>query len=268
LLDKLGAGGMGTIYKAQNLMDKTKTVAVKVLREELFEDENNRKRFKQEAAIVDQLDHPNIVKVYERGQSRQTMFIAMELLEGKTLSKKIEEEGKIDISEGLHIMIQITDAMVKIHSKGIVHRDMKPENIMLIRKDNDPNFVKALDFGLARMQHQTRLTETGMVIGTINYIAPEQITGSESSGAADIYSMGVVFYEMLTGEKPFIGETTIDVMKQIIDKTPIEPIKFRHDIPTELNDMILQMMKKETKLRQNIKEVLETLRHIHSRRTE
>ena len=264
LLDKLGAGGMGTVYKAQNLMDKTETVAVKVLREELFEDESNRKRFKQEAVIIDQLDHPNIVKVYERGQSRQAMFIAMELLEGQTLSKKIEEEGKIDISEALHIMIQITDGMVKIHSKGIVHRDMKPENIMLIEKGNDPNFVKLLDFGLARMQHQTRLTETGMVIGTINYIAPEQISGSSFSGATDIYSMGVMFYEMITGEKPFIGETTIDVMKQIIDKTPIDPIKFRYDIPVELSDMVLQMMKKETKLRPNIKEVLETLKRVHS----
>jgi serine/threonine-protein kinase len=236
-----------------------------VLREELFEDERNRKRFKQEAAIIDQLDHPNIVNVYERGQSRHTMFIAMELLEGKTLTDKINEEGKIELFDCLHIMAQVTDAIAKIHSKAIIHRDMKPDNVMLIESDNDPNFVKLLDFGLAKMQHQTRLTQTGMVIGTINYMAPEQIAGSGFSGATDIYSLGVVFYEMLTGEKPFVGETTIDIMKQIIDKTPIKPVKYRCDTPTELNDLVLMMMEKKQKDRPNAEEVLEALKRIYTR---
>ena len=265
LLDKIGVGGMGTVYKAENRTDKTQTVAIKVLKEELFEDESSRKRFKQEAVIVDQLDHPNIVRVFERGESKQSMFIAMELLEGRTLTDKISQDERLNILEALYIMSQVTDAIAKIHSKGIIHRDMKPDNVMLVKKGSDPNFVKLLDFGLARMQHQTRLTQSGMVIGTINYMAPEQISGAGFSGATDIYSMGVMFYEMLTGEKPFVGETTIDIMKQIIDKTPIEPIRFRFEVPTELNELIVQMMEKESDDRPDVEDVLETLKRIYSR---
>lgn len=264
LLEKLAAGGMGTIYKAKSLSDKTETVAIKVLKEELFEDENNRKRFKQEAAIIDQLDHPNIIKVLERGQSKETMFIAMELLVGQTLTKKIMTEERLNLKESLHIMIQIADATAKIHSKSIIHRDLKPDNIMLIEKDGDPNFVKLLDFGLAKTQYQTRLTQTGMVIGTINYMAPEQISGAGFSGATDVYSMGVMFFEMVTGEKPFIGETTIDLMKQIMDRTPIDPIRYRFDLPEELNELILEMMEKQYDVRPHVGDVLETLRRICS----
>jgi ligand-binding sensor domain-containing protein/tRNA A-37 threonylcarbamoyl transferase component Bud32 len=264
LLDKLGSGGMGTVYKAENTMEKGEKVALKVLREELIEDEKNRKRFRQEAAIVDQLDHPNIIKVYERGQSHRAMYIAMELLEGKTLTKKIEAEGPMDLFESLHIMSQVTDALAKIHSKAIVHRDMKPDNVMLIEKDNDPNFVKLLDFGLAKMLNQTRLTQTGMVIGTINYMAPEQIAGTEISGATDIYSIGVMFYEMLIGKKPFDGETSIDIMKEIIEKIPIEPIRFRTEIPQELNDLVLSMMSKKTAERPTAEEVLSSIQYIYT----
>lgn len=265
LLDKIGSGGMGTVYKAENTMEKGEKVALKVLREELFENEKNRKRFKQEAAIVDQLDHPNIIKVYERGQSRRSMYIAMELLEGKTLTKKIEEEGPLDLFESLHIMVQVTNAIAKIHSKDIIHRDMKPDNVMLIERDNDPNFVKLLDFGLAKMQHQTRLTQTGMVIGTINYMAPEQIAGTEVSCATDIYSIGVMFYEMLIGKKPFDGDTSIDIMKEIIEKSPMEPIKFRMEIPRELNELVLRMMNKKKAERPTAEEALESLRYIYTR---
>ncbi|MDQ1354895.1 MAG: hypothetical protein QG657_5204 [Acidobacteriota bacterium] len=265
LLDKLGSGGMGTVYRAENTMERGEKVALKVLREELFEDEKNRKRFRQEAAIVDQLDHPNIIKVYERGQSHRSMYIAMELLEGKTLTKKIEAEGPLDLFDSLHIMAQVTDALAKIHSKDIVHRDMKPDNVMLIERDNDPNFVKLLDFGLAKMQHQTRLTQTGMVIGTINYMAPEQIAGTEISGATDIYSIGVMFYEMLIGKKPFDGDTSIDIMKEIIEKIPMEPIRFREEIPQELNELVLRMMSKKTVERPTAQEVSERIQYIYTR---
>ena len=265
ILDKLGSGGMGTVYKAENTIDRGEKVAIKVLREEFFDDDKSRKRFRQEAAIIDQLDHPNIIKIYERGQSHHSMYIAMELLEGKTLTKKIEDEGTLNLFESLHIMSQVTDAVAKIHSKDIVHRDMKPDNVMLIKKDNDPEFVKLLDFGLAKMQHQTRLTQTGMVIGTINYMAPEQIAGTEATSATDIYSIGVMFYEMLTGRKPFMGETSIDIMKEIIEKHPIEPIKYRPEIPLELNDLIMRMMGKKMAERPITEEVLQNLQIISSK---
>ncbi len=262
LLDMIGSGGMGAIYKAINLSDKSETVAIKVLKDEMFADEKIRKRFKQEAAIIDQLDHPNIVKVIERGQSRQSLFIAMEYLQGITLNKKIQAEKKLVLTEALHIMIQVADAMTKIHAKNIIHRDLKPDNIMLIQKDQDPNFVKLLDFGLAKMQYQTSLTQTGIVIGTINYLSPEQISGKGSSPASDIYALGIIFYEMLTGEKPFIGETTIDIMKQIMDKTPIEPQRFRDDISPRLNHLIIRMLDKDIKLRPVIYDVLAYLKDI------
>ena len=264
LLDMIGAGGMGTIYKAQNMGDKSRVVALKVLKEEMFQDENNRKRFKHEAAIIDQLDHPHIVKVIERGESRQNLFIAMEYLEGKTLSQKIQEENKIEIKIALHIMIQIADALAKIHSKNIIHRDLKPDNVMLIEKKGDQNFVKLLDFGLAKTQFQTRLTQTGVVIGTINYLSPEQISGKGSSSASDIYSLGILFYETLKGEKPFLGETTIDIMKQIMDKVPLPPHRFRDDIPLDLSHLIMRMLEKDKKSRPLIYNVWEYLKTIES----
>ena len=259
LLEIIGSGGMGTIYKAQNMMDKSRTVALKVLKEELFKDEINRKRFRHEAAIIDQLDHPHIINVIERGESKQNLFIAMEYLQGKTLTQKIKEEKKLAIKIALHIMRQIADALAKIHSKNIIHRDLKPDNIMLIEKRGDPNFVKLLDFGLARTQFQTRLTQTGVVIGTINYLSPEQISGKDSSAASDIYSLGILYYEMLKGEKPFLGETTIDIMKQIMDKVPIPPHRFR-DIPPELSRLVMSMLEKDKKSRPPIYDVREYLK--------
>jgi len=264
LLDIIGTGGMGTIYKAKNLMDKSETVAIKVLKEEMFSDESSRKRFKQEAAIIDQLDHPNIVKVIERGESKQNLFIAMEYLQGITLTEKITADERLHIKEALHIMIQIADALAKIHSKNIIHRDLKPDNIMLIEKKGDPNFVKLLDFGLARTQYQTRLTQTGIVIGTISYISPEQISGKRSCAASDIYALGTIFYEMLTGDKPFMGETTTDIMKQILEKNPVEPIRCRDDIPRELNQLVMRMLGKEIKSRPVIFDVLAYLQDIES----
>lgn len=264
LMDIIGTGGMGAVYKAKNLMDKSETVAIKVLKEEMFSDESSRKRFKHEAAIIDQLDHPNIVKVIERGESKQNLFIAMEYLQGKTLTEKIIDDERLDINEALHIMIQIADALAKIHSKNIIHRDLKPDNIMLIEKKGDPNFVKLLDFGLARTQYQTRLTQTGIVIGTISYLSPEQISGKRPYAASDIYALGTIFYEMLTGDKPFMGETTTDIMKQILDKIPVEPLRFRGDIPQELNHLIMRLLEKEIKSRPVIFDVLAHLQEIES----
>jgi ligand-binding sensor domain-containing protein/tRNA A-37 threonylcarbamoyl transferase component Bud32 len=265
LLDKIATGGMGTIYKAKNLMDKSETVAIKVLKEEMFSDESSRKRFKQEAAIIDQLDHPHIVKVIERGESRQNLFIAMEYLQGITLTEKIIADEKLPIKEALHIMIQIADALAKIHSKNIIHRDLKPDNIMLIERKGDLNFVKLLDFGLAMTQYQTRLTQTGIVIGTINYLSPEQISGKRSGAASDIYALGTIFYEMLTGDKPFMGETTTDIMRQILEKIPVEPLRFRDDIPQELNHLVMRMLEKEIKSRPLILDVLAYLQDIESK---
>lgn len=262
LMEAIGTGGMGTIYKAHSFRNKKETVAIKVLKPELFENEKCRKRFKQEGAIIDKLDHPNIVRILERGEYKDKLFIAMELLRGKTLKVKIEEEDRVDLKECLDIMIQVSDALVLIHVKEIIHRDLKPSNVMLIERDGNPNFVKLLDFGLARTKYQTKITQTGMLIGTIDYISPEHLSGETLSTASDVYSLGVTFYEMMTGTMVFPGETANDVIKQILDKTPVDPRRFRPDIPGELNDLTLKMLEKKKESRPSITTVLDTLQTI------
>ena len=259
LLEIIGSGGMGTVYHAHNIRNKSETAAVKILNDEFFKDENSRKRFKQEGTIIESLDHPNIVKIYERGEHKDKLYIAMEYLQGKTLAQKIEEQGRIAPKECLHIMIRIADALAFIHGKTIVHRDLKPENIMLCRRDSGPYMVKLLDFGLARTRFQTRLTRTGVLVGTIAYMSPEQVTGGPSSAASDVYALGVVFYRMLTGRHAFEGETITDIADKILRTVPEEPKKLLPEIPDTLNRLIVTMLSKEPGQRPPAESVLKTL---------
>lgn len=264
ILEQMATGGMGTIYKATDITDAHKRIiAIKVLREEFFADEIQMKRFKQEASIVDQLVHPNIVRVIERGESEGNLYIAMELLQGPTLGEIIQEEEKIPIPMALNIMVQIADALKSIHNMKIIHRDLKPENIILIQNNGNPHFVKLLDFGLATTQHMSRLTESGMVVGTIFYLSPEQVSRGQVTTASDIHALGIIFYEMLTGTRPFIGETTIDVMKQIIDDEPIPPDKFRPEIDKTLCDLVMFMIKKEPAQRPTAEAIYNILKELH-----
>ncbi len=258
IIEEIGSGGMGIVYKATHIMDREKTAALKVIREEHSKDPTYRKRFLNEAAMIDQLDHPNIVKIYERGESNQRLFIAMEMLQGNSLAEIIKKGELIPIPYCLKIMTQLTEALDKIHSRGIIHRDLKPENIMILEKSDTP-FVKLLDFGLARTQSLTRLTETGEILGTINYLPPERIAHQEYSPLGDLYSLGIVFYEMLTLEKPFLGETPVDIIKQILEKEPPEPAVYRKDIPVELNDFIIEMIRKEPTKRPSGKQLIELI---------
>jgi serine/threonine protein kinase len=261
-MEKLGSGGMGSIYKAHNLMDKSDIAAVKILREELFADDNNKKRFKREAAIIDKLRHPNIIRVFEVGISKEKLFLAMEYLEGKTLEDKIKDEGQLRLRESLHIMVQISDAITYIHSKNIIHRDLKPANIMLIEKNGDPNFVKLLDFGLAKIELETRLTQTGNFLGTLQYLAPEQVLDAYSVPANDIFSMGVIFYLMLCGKRPFAGETAIDIMRQVIIKEPAKVSECSPGIPAELDTLVMKMLAKEPGQRPSAESVRDTLQRL------
>lgn len=259
LLERIGSGGMGTIYKAEDTIERSGVVALKVLREELSPDENHQQRFKREAAIIDQLDHPNIVKVIERGRHHEKLYIAMEYLEGKTLATKIAEDEKVDLKEILDIIYQIACALKKIHGKRIVHRDLKPENVMLIEREGKRNFVKLLDFGLAKDVNQSKITQSGMVLGTVNYMAPEQISHGDCSLATDIYSLGVIFYEMVTGRIPFSGGKMTQIMGKILSEMPTEPIHLRLDLPLECNKLINWMMEKDNFLRPTVTEVLADL---------
>jgi tetratricopeptide (TPR) repeat protein/tRNA A-37 threonylcarbamoyl transferase component Bud32 len=259
LMEKLGSGAVGTIYKAHSLMDKSEIAAVKVLRDELFTDDSSKKRFKREASIIDKLRHPNIIRIFEVGAFKEKLFIVMEFLEGRTLESKIREEGRLKLQESLHIMAQISDAIAYIHGKNIIHRDLKPDNIMLIETHGDPNFVKLLDFGLARMELESRLTQTGDFLGTLQYVSPEQVLDAHSVPANDIFSMGVTFYYMLSGKSPFAGETAIEIMRQIITKEPPGLSEARPDIPAELNDLVIRMMDKEFRQRPPAESIRDTL---------
>lgn len=263
VMDKIGSGGMGIVYKAHDVRDRTKTFAIKVLREEYFDDEHYKKRFKHEALVTDQLNHPNIIKINERGETAGNLYIAMELLSGKTLDAKLLEEGRLDFKICIHIMKQVTGALVSIHGKNIIHRDLKPANIMLVEKEGDENFVKLLDFGLARAEFQTRMTRTGIMVGTTNYLSPEQITNSGISTISDIFSLGIVFYEMVCGSKPFFGESESDIIMAILDAVPVDPVKIRPETPAALDELIKKMLTKDKESRPNGEEILTILKTIN-----
>ena len=248
LIDKIGSGGMGDIYKARDIRDKSRqatTYAIKVLKAEYYKDEKYKTRFKNEAALIDQLHHPNIVKVMERGEHDGTLYIAMELLEGESLADLLEREKHISFKDSLSIMIQMASALAEIHKRGIIHRDLKPENIMITRMKPYGLQIKILDFGLARTQNLTRLTRTGMVMGTIFYISPEQLSRSQVFPASDIYSLGVIYYQILTGKKPFTGDTAFHIARQILKKEPVNMKTFQPDIPADLTSLVERMMAKD-----------------------
>ncbi len=263
LLDNIGSGAVGTIYKAHSIVDKSRIAAVKILKDELFTDDKNKKRFKREAMLIDRLRHPNIVRIIEIGEYKNKLFLAMEYLPGQSLEQKIINEGLIPFPEGLHIMKQVTDALAYIHSNHIIHRDLKPANIMLIEKDEDKNFVKLLDFGLARTEFQTRLTQPGGFVGTVEYVSPEQILDADSSLANDIFALGVTFYRVLSNQSPFPGESVIDVMRQIIKGQPPRVSLFRPNIPQVLDDLVMNMITKDPNQRPTAPAVLKILNQIN-----
>jgi ligand-binding sensor domain-containing protein/tRNA A-37 threonylcarbamoyl transferase component Bud32 len=246
IIEQIGVGGMANILKVvSGKRSKKEFLALKLIKEEFIFDAVYRKRFLDEGQIIDNLDHPHIVKVFERGEQNHNLFIAMELLEGQTLEQSIQQKGWLSPGESLDIVLQILDALSVIHHAGIIHRDLKPGNIMLVKKGEKENFVKILDFGLAKTQSLSRVTESGMVVGTLCYLSPEQLLNSEYSFASDIYSLGTIFYEMLTGQKAYNGETPLEVMQQMFKTEPKPPQTLKKDIPDQLNSIVLKMMEKE-----------------------
>jgi len=249
LLDRIGSGGIGVVYRASHVMEKGRSVAIKVIRDELAEDEHQRRRFLHEATLIDQLNHPNIVKVHERGEYDHRLYIAMEMLEGVSLADRIAQAEPIPLPQALEIMRQLTSALTAIHDKGILHRDLKPENVMLVPENEDQQVVKLLDFGLAKNQTLTRLTATGEILGTVFYLPPEQITLQQFTTHSDIYSLGVIFYEIVTREKPFMGEQPLDIIKQILEHEPLPPSSFNARIDPELDTLIMAMLSKDPQQR-------------------
>ncbi|HEX8145533.1 MAG TPA: protein kinase [Pyrinomonadaceae bacterium] len=255
----IGKGGMGEVYLAEDTQLE-RTVALKILPPDVASDQQRMNRFMREAKATAALSHPNIAHIYEIGQADQTTFIAMEYVEGRTL-RQYMKSASIPLDDALDIAVQVASALSEAHAEGIIHRDIKPENIML-RPDG---YVKLLDFGLAKLverhpQGQQTLDEAptlliqtnpGMLMGTITYMSPEQARGLEVDGRTDIWSLGVVLYEMITGHLPFPGETTTDVLISILEHRPRSLSKMMPEIPIDLDRIVAKAMskRKETRYR-------------------
>ncbi len=236
ILQVLGTGGMAVVYKA--LCHRlNRYVAVKILKDEYAKDEQFRNRFHAESHAVAMLSHPNIVAVYDVSRSNSIEYIVMELIDGMTLKQYMERRGPLSQKEAVHFVTQILKALSHAHSRGIIHRDIKPHNIMLLRDST----VRVADFGIARLESSQR-TVTREAFGSVHYIAPEQAKGSHIDCRADIYSTGVVLYEMLTGRLPYEGDTPVSVAIQHINSLPLSPREINSEIPEALEKITMKAM--------------------------
>jgi len=257
IIEELGRGGMGVVYKAEDTKLK-RTVALKFLPPELTHIPEVHERFMREAQAAAGLDHPNICTVYEFDQADKTSFISMAYIEGRSLRKKIES-GPLELEEALSISEQVAEGLSEAHKRGIVHRDIKSANVMLTERGQ----AKVMDFGLARLSGSTLLTKDGSTMGTVSYMSPEQAQGKELDHRTDIWSFGVVLYEMLTGELPFKGDQEPSVIYSILKERP-EPIaNLKRDIPESLEQVVSKALEKDLDKRyQHIDELLDDAKSI------
>lgn len=250
VLSRLGAGGMGVVYRARQVgIDRI--VAIKTLLKDRAQDGKVVMRFKNEARAVSKLNHPNTIRIHDFGQMDDgTLYFAMELLEGRPLDKAIRQDGPFSARRSLHVMIQMADSLAEAHSKGIVHRDLKPENVYLCPVGDDPDFVKVLDFGVARMKEQDHsqgtMTQAGVIFGTPRYMAPEQARTMAVDARADIYALGIIWFEMLTGRTPFDADNPLAIlMKHIQDAVPsMASVRPDVSVPSEVEAMVRRCLEK------------------------
>ena len=244
IIKSIGEGGMANVYLAYDtILDRN--VAIKVLRGDLANDEKFVRRFQREALSASSLSHPNIVAMYDVGEDDGLYYIVMEYVEGKTLKQLLKKRGSLTLSEAIDIMLQLTDGMAHAHDSYIVHRDLKPQNIMI----QDDGQIKITDFGIAMALNSTQLTQTNSVMGSVHYLPPEQAAGKGTTIKSDIYSMGIIFYELLTGELPFKGDSAVEIaLKQM--KEPLPDVhKLNNDIPQSIENIILKSTAKNPKNR-------------------
>ncbi|MCP3098655.1 protein kinase [Myxococcus sp. K15C18031901] len=249
LLSQLGEGGMGVVYLGEHL-GLGKRVAVKVLRGELSRDETFRQRFEQEAVAASQIGHEHIVDVTDLGRAPSgELYYVMELLTGQSLGSLLRHEHRLPLGRAVHILAQVCRALEAAHSRGIIHRDVTPQNVMVLSREGRPDFVKVVDFGLSKLSGRQgkKLTETGAILGTADYVAPEQVKGDAVDTYTDVYALGVLTYELLTGTPPFQAENTFATMLLHLE-APVEPPSRRSPesgLPTAVDALVLQALAKE-----------------------
>ncbi len=239
IIEIIGVGGMAVVYKAFDNIDH-RIVAVKILKDEFLANEDFRRRFKNESKAIAVLSHPNIVKVFDVSYGNMMQYIVMEYVEGISLKEYIEQQGRINPREAIYYVTQILRALQHAHDKGIVHRDIKPQNIMLISDGT----IKVTDFGIARFSRSETRTMTDGAIGSVHYISPEQAKGSHTDAKTDLYSVGVMLYEMLTGTLPFQSDNAVSVALMQLQNDPVKPREINPDIPVGLEQIIIRAMQK------------------------
>ena len=239
LEELVGTGGMSSVYRAHDRLLERR-VALKVLHDIHGRDEDTLERFRREARAVAQLSHPNIVTVIDRGEDGERQYIVFELVDGENLKQLVQREGALPVRRALQIGVAVGRALAFAHANGLVHRDVKPQNVLIDREGK----AKVTDFGIARSLDVDGVTRTGTVLGTSNYIAPEQASGQQVDTLTDVYSLGCVLFELLTGDVPFEGENFVSVaLKHVNDPAP-RVIDRRHDVPLRLSNAVEHAMAK------------------------
>ena len=239
IMEVIGVGGMAVVYKAFDNIDH-RIVAVKILKSEYLANEEFKRRFRNESKAVAVLSHPNIVKVFDVSFGDAIQYIVMEYIEGITLKNYITQQGIVDPREAIYFITQVLRALKHAHDKGIVHRDIKPQNILLISDGT----IKVTDFGIARISENATRTMTDGAIGSVHYISPEQAKGSIKDSRTDLYAVGVILYEMLTGKLPFQSDNAVSVALMQLQNDPVKPREINSSIAEGLEEIIIHAMQK------------------------
>ena len=253
----LGVGGMGAVYQGEHLL-MHKRVAIKLLHPEMTRLPEAVQRFEREAMAAGHIEHPNVATAYDFGKLESgSFFLVLEFVEGQSLRDRLLEKGPLSVEQAVHITRQILQGLIRAHGLGIVHRDLKPDNVMLVERDGDPDFVKVLDFGIAKVPmggvgsspsapSTAALTQLGMVYGTPEYMAPEQALGQEVDHRADLYALGVMFFEMLAGRRPFDADSPIKILGMVVSMPvpTFADVAPQRAIPPSIEDVVRRLLSK------------------------